>query len=153
MVKIFSSELSRCLKVKDLYKLLFWTTLVGFFAYWIYTLIATPTPLTDKDKLFRFISCRFNFTPETVDKAYNCPYQYRYPYYETLTADERKYLKEHHVYSLFRVIQIVELSNGTFRVEGHLVQFSCKAENCLKIIDKNIALSVKKVKGNFVLEK
>ncbi|GEM_PF-1316489 len=153
MVKIFSSELSRCLKVKDLYKFLFWFTLLAFFVYWIYTLITSPAPLTDKERVFQYVSCRLNFTPETVDDAYRCPYQYLYPYYETLTSDERRYLKEHRIYSLFRVMGITPTGEGRFRVEGRLVQFSCKAENCLKIIDKNITLSVRKVKGDFVLEK
>jgi len=153
MVKIFSSELSRCLRVKDLYKFLFWLTLSLFFIYWIYSLITSPVPLTDREKVFAYITCRLNFTPETVDLAYDCPYQYRYPYYETLTAEERKYLKSHRIYSLFRVFGTRQKTDDTFEVAGRLVQFSCKAENCLKIIDKNITLSVRKVKGYFVLEK
>ena len=83
-MRVFVSELSRCLKVKTIYKTLFWLTfvlgLLGLFGLWIYTLLQPVK--TERYFVREYVECRLNFTPDTAKKAYYCPLQYQDPYYD-----------------------------------------------------------------------
>ena len=152
-MRVFVSELSRCLKVKTVYKLFFWTLffvlVVVVPLVWI---LSYRPPKTKLDYVKEYLQCRMSFTPDTAKDAYYCPRQYKDPYYDARIEPVVKYIREKRIYQLFRPTQITAEGKRKWKVKGRLVRFSCPEEqgdNCLKILDKVVNIEVFEVKGKF----
>jgi len=154
-MRIFISELSRCLKVKTIYKLIaflsFTFGVLGVIGLWIYTLFQPPK--TQNDFVKDYIVCRMNFTPDTVKKAYYCSLQYTDPYYDERINPILQYIAENGIYQMF-ILQDLKHSKGYWIAKGELVRFSCKneAQDCLKLIDTTKEIKIYEVKGKFAVE-
>jgi len=151
-VRIFTSELSRCLKVKTIYKVLFWILfiflLVGIPTIWLLTY---NEPKTEKDYITEYLNCRLVFTPDTAREAYYCPLQFKDPYYDARVKPYIDYIREKQIYQLFKLSRL-KREKGFWIANGILVRFACKGkETCKKLYENKVKIKIYKVQGKYTL--
>jgi hypothetical protein len=152
-MRIFVSELSRCLKVKTIYKFLFWTTLLGglFIAFLLILWLGRSIPKTEKDFIKEYLYCRLNFSPQTIKQAYYCPLQYKDVYYDARVKGIIDYVKEKQIYQEFILQTLKRIKNNEWQAKGEFIRFTCKSKNqdCLKLIDEIKTIKVYRIKGHY----
>jgi len=151
-VRIFTSELSRCLKVKTIYKVLFWILfiflLVGIPIIWLLTY---NEPKTEKDYITEYLYCRLIFTPDTAREAYYCPLQFKDPYYDARVKPYIDYIREKQIYQLFKLSSLKKTKKVWIAI-GILTRFTCKGkEACKKLYENKVKINIYKVQGKYTL--
>jgi hypothetical protein len=154
-VRIFTSELSRCLKTKTIYKILFWLLvfllLVGIPIFWLLTY---REPKTEKDYITEYLHCRLIFTPDTAKEAYYCPLQFRDPYYEARIKPYIDYIKNKQIYQIFRLKDLKKdvKHKNIWLADGILIRFTCEdKEKCKKLYESKVKIKIYKVQGKYTL--
>lgn len=113
-MRIFASELSRCRVFKAIFGWI--AVFFGFVLFFVVPLmwiLQAPIEKTDRDFVKEYLYERFNFTPDTVDKAFHSPYQYVFPLYEETIKEEVNYVKSERIYQVFRLVSLKK-ENGKF---------------------------------------
>lgn len=151
-MRIFASELSRCRVFKAIFG---WVAVFFGFVLFIVVpimwILQAPIEKTERDFVKEYLYERFNFTPDTVDKAYHSPYQYVFPLYEETIKEEIKYVKNERVYQVFRLADLRKI-NGKFYAKGRLARMRCKGQ-CSLIFDGYVKVRVAQPKRyKFVVE-
>ena len=151
-MRIFASELSRCRVFKAVFG---WIAV--FFGFMLFVVVPSlwilqaPIEKTERDFVKEYLYERFNFTPDTVDKAYHSPYQYVFPLYEETIRDEVSYVKNEKIYQIFRLVDLKKIENR-FYVKGRLSRMRCK-QQCSLIIDGYVNVTIAQPKKfRFVVE-
>jgi len=155
-VRIFSSDLSKCRKVKFIYGLL-----LGVSAFVIFIVFPTlwitkaPIPKTSEDYLKEYVYYRLNFTPNTVYDAFYNPLQYKFPLYNDAVKGEIETIRTQEIYQIFKLQRINSHINEDlprWDVYGKLTKISC-LQTCEKLYDGNVKIVISMPEPNrFVIE-
>lgn len=131
MVKIFSSDLSKCRKVKFLYGvLLSISAFIMFIVFPLMWFFRAPVKKAPIDYLNEYVYARMNYQPYTIKQAFFNPLEYQFPLYSTSVEPRLQYDLQNNIYQIFKIQSSFYVpQKSQYVVVGNLTRISCDIYN------------------------